>query len=198
MCDCRMAEALGLISTERSQAAWTRAGESGKRRLLWAKHPIMGSAPRGADGGDRVGRHRHSGLYDWRLRECDFGTRNGSLAAEVKGDRLDYWTLVEVRDVVHVRNAAAAVPPFDRGSPRGRRARRRRSGRAANMLHRSSLPPTATAKATVPVGGPGATQALELGNLAGIAADRRPGVIRRGGARVRSGCRLPRPARRLP
>jgi broad specificity phosphatase PhoE len=29
-------------------------------------------------------------LYDWRLRECDFGTRNGSPAAEVKMDRLDY------------------------------------------------------------------------------------------------------------
>ena len=29
-------------------------------------------------------------LYDWRLRECDFGTRNGSPAAEVKEDRLDY------------------------------------------------------------------------------------------------------------
>ncbi|GAA4219797.1 histidine phosphatase family protein [Actinocatenispora rupis] len=29
-------------------------------------------------------------LYDWRLRECDFGTRNGSPAAEVKEDRLDF------------------------------------------------------------------------------------------------------------
>lgn len=29
-------------------------------------------------------------LYDWRLRECDFGARNGSPAAEVSGDRLDY------------------------------------------------------------------------------------------------------------
>ncbi|WP_327029893.1 histidine phosphatase family protein [Micromonospora sp. NBC_01740] len=29
-------------------------------------------------------------LYDWRLRECDFGTRNGSPGAEVKKDRLDY------------------------------------------------------------------------------------------------------------
>ncbi|GAA0907460.1 histidine phosphatase family protein [Virgisporangium aurantiacum] len=29
-------------------------------------------------------------LYDWRLRECDFGTRNGSPAADVKADRLDY------------------------------------------------------------------------------------------------------------
>jgi broad specificity phosphatase PhoE len=29
-------------------------------------------------------------LYDWRLRECDFGTRNGSSATEVKKDRLDY------------------------------------------------------------------------------------------------------------
>lgn len=29
-------------------------------------------------------------LHDWRLRECDFGTRNGSPAAEVKADRLDY------------------------------------------------------------------------------------------------------------
>jgi 2,3-bisphosphoglycerate-dependent phosphoglycerate mutase len=29
-------------------------------------------------------------LHDWRLRECDFGTRNGSPAAEVRGDRLDY------------------------------------------------------------------------------------------------------------
>jgi 2,3-bisphosphoglycerate-dependent phosphoglycerate mutase len=29
-------------------------------------------------------------LYDWRLRECDFGTRNGSPAAEVKADRLDF------------------------------------------------------------------------------------------------------------
>src|SRR5881394_2133451 len=29
-------------------------------------------------------------LYDWRLRECDFGTRNGSSAAEVSRDRLDY------------------------------------------------------------------------------------------------------------
>src|SRR5687767_11417282 len=26
-------------------------------------------------------------LHDWRLRECDFGTRNGSPAADVKGDR---------------------------------------------------------------------------------------------------------------
>jgi 2,3-bisphosphoglycerate-dependent phosphoglycerate mutase len=29
-------------------------------------------------------------LYDWGLRECDFGTRNGSPAAEVKRDRLDF------------------------------------------------------------------------------------------------------------
>jgi len=29
-------------------------------------------------------------LYDWRLRECDFGTRNGSPAAEVSSDRSDY------------------------------------------------------------------------------------------------------------
>jgi broad specificity phosphatase PhoE len=29
-------------------------------------------------------------LHDWRLRECDFGTRNGSPAAEVKADRLDF------------------------------------------------------------------------------------------------------------
>src|SRR5690348_15625651 len=29
-------------------------------------------------------------LYDWRLRECDFGSRNGTPAAEVSGDRLDY------------------------------------------------------------------------------------------------------------
>src|SRR5215813_9367674 len=29
-------------------------------------------------------------LYDWRLRECDFGTRNGSSAVDVSGDRVDY------------------------------------------------------------------------------------------------------------
>src|SRR5690348_17033722 len=29
-------------------------------------------------------------LYDWRLRECAFGTRNGSPAAAIKRDRLDY------------------------------------------------------------------------------------------------------------
>ncbi|MEU4424301.1 histidine phosphatase family protein [Actinoplanes sp. NPDC024001] len=29
-------------------------------------------------------------LYDWRLRECDFGSRNGSPADEVKRDRLDF------------------------------------------------------------------------------------------------------------
>ncbi|MBE1488761.1 histidine phosphatase family protein [Plantactinospora soyae] len=29
-------------------------------------------------------------LYDWRLRECDFGARNGSPAAEVSRDRLDH------------------------------------------------------------------------------------------------------------
>jgi 2,3-bisphosphoglycerate-dependent phosphoglycerate mutase len=29
-------------------------------------------------------------LYDWRLRECDFGARNGSPAAEVRRDRVDY------------------------------------------------------------------------------------------------------------
>jgi 2,3-bisphosphoglycerate-dependent phosphoglycerate mutase len=29
-------------------------------------------------------------LHDWRLRECDFGARNGSPAAEVKADRLDF------------------------------------------------------------------------------------------------------------
>lgn len=29
-------------------------------------------------------------LYDWRLRECDFGTRNGTPAAEVKQDLLDF------------------------------------------------------------------------------------------------------------
>ncbi|WP_306204686.1 histidine phosphatase family protein [Actinoplanes sp. RD1] len=29
-------------------------------------------------------------LYDWRLRECDFGTRNGSPAEEIKRDRLDH------------------------------------------------------------------------------------------------------------
>ena len=28
--------------------------------------------------------------YDWRLRECDFGERNGSPAAEVRRDRLDF------------------------------------------------------------------------------------------------------------
>ncbi|MEV4351636.1 histidine phosphatase family protein [Actinoplanes sp. NPDC049596] len=29
-------------------------------------------------------------LYDWRLRETDFGARNGSPGAEVKRDRLDF------------------------------------------------------------------------------------------------------------
>lgn len=29
-------------------------------------------------------------LYDWRLRECDFGTRNGTPAAEIKNDRVDH------------------------------------------------------------------------------------------------------------
>ena len=29
-------------------------------------------------------------LYDWRLRECDFGARNGSPAAEVSRDRTAY------------------------------------------------------------------------------------------------------------
>jgi broad specificity phosphatase PhoE len=29
-------------------------------------------------------------LHDWRLRECDFGERNGSPAAEVGADRLEY------------------------------------------------------------------------------------------------------------
>lgn len=29
-------------------------------------------------------------LYDWRLRECDFGVRNGSPGAEVRRDRLDF------------------------------------------------------------------------------------------------------------
>jgi broad specificity phosphatase PhoE len=29
-------------------------------------------------------------LHDWRLRECDFGARNGSPAAEVHRDRLDF------------------------------------------------------------------------------------------------------------
>ena len=29
-------------------------------------------------------------LHDWRLRECDFGTRNGTPGAEIKRDRLDF------------------------------------------------------------------------------------------------------------
>ncbi|GAA0527772.1 hypothetical protein GCM10010172_05390 [Paractinoplanes ferrugineus] len=29
-------------------------------------------------------------LYDWRLRECDFGSRNGTAAADVKADRLSF------------------------------------------------------------------------------------------------------------
>jgi 2,3-bisphosphoglycerate-dependent phosphoglycerate mutase len=29
-------------------------------------------------------------LYDWRLRECDFGARNGSPAVELRLDRLDH------------------------------------------------------------------------------------------------------------
>ncbi|MEV4512413.1 histidine phosphatase family protein [Dactylosporangium sp. NPDC049525] len=29
-------------------------------------------------------------LHDWRLRECDFGARNGSPAVDVKLDRLEY------------------------------------------------------------------------------------------------------------
>ncbi len=29
-------------------------------------------------------------LYDWRLRECDFGRRNGTPAAELRQDRQDY------------------------------------------------------------------------------------------------------------
>jgi 2,3-bisphosphoglycerate-dependent phosphoglycerate mutase len=29
-------------------------------------------------------------LYDWRLRECDFGSRNGSPADEVRLDRLNH------------------------------------------------------------------------------------------------------------
>jgi 2,3-bisphosphoglycerate-dependent phosphoglycerate mutase len=29
-------------------------------------------------------------LFDWRLRECDFGARNGSPAVEVRGDRVDF------------------------------------------------------------------------------------------------------------
>src|SRR5690348_12260376 len=29
-------------------------------------------------------------LYDWRLRECDFGERNGTAGAAVKADRLEF------------------------------------------------------------------------------------------------------------
>jgi broad specificity phosphatase PhoE len=29
-------------------------------------------------------------LHDWRLRECDFGTRNGSPASDIRLDRVDY------------------------------------------------------------------------------------------------------------
>jgi broad specificity phosphatase PhoE len=29
-------------------------------------------------------------LYDWRLRECDFGVRNGSPAAQLRADRTQY------------------------------------------------------------------------------------------------------------
>jgi broad specificity phosphatase PhoE len=29
-------------------------------------------------------------LADWRLRECDFGTRNGTPGTEIKADRLDH------------------------------------------------------------------------------------------------------------
>jgi len=29
-------------------------------------------------------------LYDWRLRECDFGARNGSPTGEIASDRLDH------------------------------------------------------------------------------------------------------------
>jgi 2,3-bisphosphoglycerate-dependent phosphoglycerate mutase len=29
-------------------------------------------------------------LYDWRLRECDFGARNGTSASEVRRDRFDF------------------------------------------------------------------------------------------------------------
>jgi 2,3-bisphosphoglycerate-dependent phosphoglycerate mutase len=32
-------------------------------------------------------------LHDWRLRECDFGLRNGSPAAELRLDRVDYLDL---------------------------------------------------------------------------------------------------------
>ena len=32
-------------------------------------------------------------LHDWRLRECDFGARNGSPAAELRLDRVDYLDL---------------------------------------------------------------------------------------------------------
>jgi 2,3-bisphosphoglycerate-dependent phosphoglycerate mutase len=32
-------------------------------------------------------------LYDWRLRECDFGARNGSPVAELCLDRMDYLDL---------------------------------------------------------------------------------------------------------
>jgi 2,3-bisphosphoglycerate-dependent phosphoglycerate mutase len=55
-------------------------------------------------------------LYDWRLRECDFGTRNGSPGAEVSRDRLDYceraWPGGESHDqaIARVARALADLP----------------------------------------------------------------------------------------
>lgn len=50
-------------------------------------------------------------LYDWRLRECDFGVRNGSPAAEVGHDRLYYCDLPYPGGESH-RQAIARVAGF--------------------------------------------------------------------------------------
>jgi broad specificity phosphatase PhoE len=55
-------------------------------------------------------------LYDWRLRECDFGTRNGSAAAEVGRDRVDHcdrpWPGGESHDqaIARVARCLADLP----------------------------------------------------------------------------------------
>ncbi|GAB3841217.1 histidine phosphatase family protein [Dactylosporangium cerinum] len=67
-------------------------------------------------------------LHDWRLRECDFGTRNGSPAPDVKRDRLEYVDRPYPGGESHSQ-------ALDRVAPRGPAEP---VGRAAGPAHRAS------------------------------------------------------------
>jgi broad specificity phosphatase PhoE len=84
--------AIGWLSGRLGERGRVNAADMGRRRRGDGIVAVFTSDLRRAAGTAEIafGDTDIPILYDWRLRECDFGTRNGSLAPRSKQGRLDH------------------------------------------------------------------------------------------------------------